>query len=210
MSNGGLNATAFQPANTNCRLYLGACEIIWDVGDIALGAIFNVSNGWLSTINCSVWMTNGASGCSIMAATSAASVDAWYSRGTIFEIDSGATTPQFVRSTMEPGDFDFEDNWFNGIGATAYAGDGSINAQAEFESLVDMTGIYDVDPGFKSVTDLTPVGLARTTINILDSFAPFGVNNKKYSGHYGAYQYPTSGRGRLGLLQNIGALMYHP
>lgn len=83
------------------------------------------------------------------------------------------------------------------ISDTAFGTAASYNTQAEWTSLVDATGVYDVDLSaeFVDLPTLEPrAGSAlRTTRSRINTRRPTGVNGKPYAGNPGAWQYGAGG-----------------
>ena len=85
----------------------------------------------------------------------------------------------------------FRDCWYDNIGDGTYSQNTNLNLQSEWSSVIDGNGVYDIDPGYTSITDLTPAltSALRTTKKTTTWPTPrMGINGNAYDGSYGAYQ----------------------
>ncbi len=119
---------------------------------------------------------------------SVAASGAIFARASSGELISGAgATAQAV---------DFKHCWYNNIDPGAYAASGPLRTKADWLTLIDPDGVYDITPGFRDAPrDLegTPGSPIRNSQNILPESARPGVNGFSYDGRYGAFQYGSMG-----------------
>ena len=88
---------------------------------------------------------------------------------------------------------EFDHGWYHNIRtADGFIQFTPLASQSAFQSVMDPSGVYSIDPRFAEVPfDLE--GLAGSPISTLTQFVDdvnwSGINGQSYSGHYGAYQY---------------------
>jgi hypothetical protein len=113
-------------------------------------------------------------------------------------VRSAPGTLGVATATTDTGHVDLQDCWYDQVSPAAYflgavsGGGTGVRTLADMQSNVDADGLYDVDPMFNDPPlDLegAPGGPLRTVTRWLDGRRPRGINQRTYSGHFGAYQY---------------------
>lgn len=193
-------------ANIDSKVYLECCEIVCDTGSADNRQVVNLTGAdtgaAFTCAGCSVWWTNDTAGTHVFLRWGSGVAGQLTMQGSVFQ--SAGSDDHFLNladTSTASGLHAVADCWYDGIleahGTLGYSQNTSFNTRTEWTSVIDSTGIYDIDPGWTSVTDLSPTSTsplrsrrAWTTIR------PFkGINGIRYNGYYGAYQY-QSPRGR--------------
>lgn len=122
-------------------------------------------------------------------------------RGSIFScaVDIDSNSMGLLRDFH--GTIDMNDCWYYRIAAGHFnfQGDTGQILKTDWSGTHDVNGVYDIDPGYTSRTTGNMQGTLNSAMKVTKKALALaterGINGRRYSGHYGPYQYGNTGHG---------------
>jgi len=190
-------------------VYMECCSMVMIQGaggNASRQCLFIAAAQTIVAVNCSFYLENstGSNSCTFRFSGSSGFLTLIQC---VMQVSSGSEDRRLVRgdanSFFDDGSGkDIRDCWYDNFASTVYAQNSNMNTLAEWTALIDSNGIYDVDPGFTSTSDLTPsdTSALRTTKKKIPWGTPrLGINKRPYDGTYGAYQFGVAGGGYVAM-----------
>ncbi len=187
------------------KVYMECCSMVMIQGaggNSSRQCLFIAAAQTIVAVNCSFYLENlaGSNSCTFRFSGTSGFLTLIQC---VMQVSSGSEDRRLVRGDAnaffdDGSGKDIRDCWYDNFASTLYAQNSNMNTLAEWTDLIDPNGVYDVDPGFTSTSDLTPsvTSALRTTKKKVAWDTPrLGINKLPYDGTYGAYQFGTAGSG---------------